>query len=300
MSKHSLKEWVAATRYWSFPVSSMPVIATYTYLFSRHLVPLEWRSLVLFLLAVLGVIVLHSAGNLLSDWADYRSGVDNEQAYAIPNLVFGHFKPAEYLHASILLFVAGCLIGAGIVLLSGPALLLIGAAGVLLTILYSFLKYHALGDMDIFIIFGVLTVLGTTAAATGAVIWDALVISLPLGIITVSVLHANNTVDTVSDGAAGIKTFAMLIGGKASSLLYQIYMVLPFACIILSVIAGWLHPLSLLCLIAVLPAWKNFVQAGQYGRKGLDAMIGLDQGSAKLQLVFSSLLSLGLLIAGLL
>lgn len=114
----------------------MPVIATYTYLFSRHLVPLEWRSLVVFLLAVLGVIVLHSAGNLLSDWADFRSGVDNEQAYAIPNLVFGHFKPAEYLHASILLFVAGGLIGAGIVLLSGPTILLIGAAGVLLTIHY--------------------------------------------------------------------------------------------------------------------------------------------------------------------
>ena len=77
MSRHSLKEWVAATRYWSFPVSSMPVIATFADLFSKGMLPMEWRGLLVFLLSVLGVIVLHSAGNLLSDWADYRSGVDS-------------------------------------------------------------------------------------------------------------------------------------------------------------------------------------------------------------------------------
>ncbi len=299
MKKHSLKEWVAATRYWSFPVSSMPVIATFAYLFSKGMLPLEWRSLLVFVLSVLGVIVLHSAGNLLSDWADYRSGVDSEQAYAVPNLVFGHFQPVEYLRMSIFLFVLGCLIGVGVVLLSGPAVLLVGAAGVLLTVLYSFLKYHALGDLDIFIIFGILTVLGSTAAATGAIVWDALVLSVPLGIITVSVLHANNTVDIETDGAAGIKTFAMLLGAKASSILYRVYMVLPFLCIVVSVCVGWLRPLALICLIAAVPAWKNFAQAGQFAQKGLDAMKGLDQGSAQMQLVFSGLLSLGLLVAGL-
>ncbi len=299
MKKHSLKEWVAATRYWSFPVSSMPVIATFAYLFSEGMLPLEWRSLLVFVLSVLGVIVLHSAGNLLSDWADYRSGVDSEQAYAVPNLVFGHFQPVEYLRMSIVLFVLGCLIGVGVVLLSGPAVLLVGAAGVLLTVLYSFLKYHALGDLDIFIIFGILTVLGSTAAATGAIVWDALVLSVPLGIITVSVLHANNTVDIETDGAAGIKTFAMLLGAKASSILYRVYMVLPFLCIVVSVCVGWLRPLALICLIAAVPAWKNFAQAGQFAQKGLDAMKGLDQGSAQMQLVFSGLLSLGLLVAGL-
>ena len=299
MSRHSLKEWVAATRYWSFPVSSMPVFATYAYLFSKGLVPLEWRSLLVFLLSVLGVIVLHSAGNLLSDWADYRSGVDNEQAYAVPNLVFGHFRPEEYLRMSIVLFVLGCLIGAGVVLLSGPVVLFVGAVGVFLTVLYSFLKYHALGDLDIFIIFGILTVLGSTAAATGAILWDALVLSVPLGIITVSVLHANNTVDIETDGAAGIKTFAMLLGAKASSILYRVYMVLPFLCIVVSVCVGWLHPLALICLIAAIPAWKNFARAGHFAQKGLDAMKGLDQGSAQMQLVFSGLLSLGLLLAGL-
>lgn len=299
MQRRSFKEWVAATRYWSFPVSAMPVIVTFAYLLSRNLLPIEWRSLVLLLLSVLGVIILHAAGNLLSDWADYRSGVDNENAFAVPNLVFGQFRPAEYLRMSIILFGAGCLCGAGIVLLSGPAVLLIGGIGVVLTLLYSFLKYHALGDLDIFLIFGVLTVLGTTAVVCGDVLWDALVLSVPLGIITVSVLHANNTVDIESDRAAGIKTFAMLIGGKASSILYRVYMLLPFACIVLSVILGWLHPLALLCLPALVQAWKNFKQATQFRNKGIEAMKGLDLSTAKLQLIFSTLLSAGLLIAGL-
>lgn len=256
---------------------------------------------VLFALSLIGVVLLHSAGNVLSDWADYRSGVDNENAFAVPNLVFHKFEPVEYLTFSIVLFIAGATVGVVIALLCGGlGLWIIGGVGVLLTALYSFLKYHALGDLDIFIIFGVLTVLGTAYAVTGEWHPDALVLSLPLGVITVSVLHANNTFDTESDRAAGIKTFAMLIGGKASSVLYACYMVIPFVSVIVSVCFGWLHPLALLCLVAVVPAWKNLRQALTYDKAGLDAMKGLDQATAGLQLVFSLLLSAGLFLSVLL
>jgi len=300
MKKHSFKEWFAVTRYWSFPVSTMPVLATFAYLFSQHLLPEGYMPYVLFALCLLGVVVLHSAGNVLSDWFDYRTGVDNESAFAVPNLVFHKFEPIEYLIFSIVLFIAGVTVGAVIAILSGPALWIIGGIGVLLTLLYSFLKYHALGDLDIFIIFGVLPVIGTAYAVTGELCWDALVLSLPIGIITVSVLHANNTYDIESDGKAGIKTFAMLIGGKASSILYAVYMVIPFVSIIVAVILSRLHPLALLSLVAAVPAWKNLRQALTYDKQGLEAMKGLDQGSAKLQLVFSVLLSAGLFLSVLL
>lgn len=298
--KHSCKEWLVVTRYWSFAVSVSPVVATFAYLFSEGLVPAGIKPWIVLLLAVLGVVVLHSAGNVLSDYYDYKTGVDNERAFAVPNLVFGKFQPAEYLRFSILLFVAGVLIGVGITLLSGPGLLVVGGIGVLLTILYSFLKYHALGDLDIFLIFGVLPVLGTCYAITGAFHPESLILSLPIGIITVSVLHANNTFDIPSDGEAGIKTFAMLLGGKASSVLYRCYMVVPFLCIAVYIALGLMHPLAALCLVAALPARKNFLQAAGFGEKGLEAMGGLDQASAKLQIAFSGLLSLGLLVAGLL
>ena len=300
MSKHSVKDWFVVTRYWSFPVSTMPVLATFAYMFSKGFLAGGFMPYLIFVLCLLGVVLLHSAGNVLSDWFDYRSGVDNENAFAVPNLVFHNFEPQEYLRFSIILFVAGCVVGIVIALLSGPALWIIGGVGVLLTALYSFFKYHALGDADIFIIFGILPVLGTAYAVSGQMHWDALVLSLPIGIITVSVLHANNAYDTDTDREAGIKTFAMLIGGKTSSILYAIYMVIPFVSIAAAVSLSKLHPLSLICLAAAIPAWKNMQRAFKYDALGIEAMKGLDQASAKLQLLFSVLLSAGLFLSVLL
>ena len=77
-------------------------------------------------------------------------------------------------------------------------------------------------------------------------------------------------------------------------------MVIPFIYMVAVVILGKLPPLSLLCLLAIVPASKNFRQAASYGKLGLEAMKGLDQATAQMQLVFSGLLSVGLLISGLL
>ena len=279
----------------------MPVLVSFAYVFSKGMLPSGIMPWVLFALCLLGVVLLHSAGNVLSDWADYRTGVDNENAFAVPNLVFHKFEPVEYLTFSAVLFIAGVTVGAVIAILSGPGLWIIGGIGVLLTALYSVLKYHALGDLDIFVIFGVLTVLGSAYAVTGEWHPDALVLSLPLGIITVAVLHANNTLDIETDRAAGIKTFAMLIGGKASSRLYaSVYMIIPFISVIFAVCCGWLHPLALLCLVAAIPAWKNIKQASTFDKVGIEAMKGLDQATAKLHLVFSLALSAGLFLSVLL
>lgn len=297
--KHSFKEWVAVTRYWSFPVSVMPVVATFAWLFSRGMLPSGPIPYINLVLSVLGVILLHSAGNVLSDWYDHKAGVDNEKAFAVPNLVFHKFEPKEYKTFSAILFVAGIIVGIVITILSGPYLLVAGGIGVLLTYMYSFLKYRALGDLDIFLIFGVLTVLGTTYALTGSYQPQALILSLPIGVITVSVLHANNTYDMVTDKEAGIKTFAMLLGLPKSATLYRCYMFIPFICVAAYIAFGLMHPLAALCFVAAIPAWKNQKQASTHPQNGLEAMKGLDQASAQMQLAFSGLLSVGLIVAGL-
>ena len=297
MKKHSFKEWFAATRYWSFPVSTMPLVVTFAYLFAKGMIPNGWIPWVVLILSLLGVVLLHAAGNLLSDWFDYRSGVDNKEAFAVPNLVFGKFQPKEYLVFSIILFAVGSLLGLGVVAMSGLGVLVVGIIAVALTALYSFLKYHALGDLNIFIVFGVLTVIGLAYAVTTTWCWDALVLSVPIGIITVSVLHANNTRDIPTDRAAGISTFAMVIGERASVVLYCCYMVLPFLCVIAAVIAGLLPPLTLVCLLAGIKAYGNFKQAASYPTVGREAMKMLDFHSSQLQLLFSLLLAVGLIIS---
>lgn len=295
--KHSFKDWVAVTRYWSFPVSVSPVLATFAFLFGTHRLPSGPFPYLVFVMAILGVVILHSAGNVLSDWFDYRKGVDNEEAFAVPNLVFHKFEPSEYLVFSAILFAVGIALGVAIVALTNIHVLYVGIAAVALTALYSFLKFHALGDLDIFIIFGILPVIGTCYAVTGSFCPEALVLCIPVGIITVSVLHSNNTLDIISDAKAGIKTFAMILGGRTSTVLYRVYMAVPFVCIIASVLSGLLAWPTLLSLAAIVPAMRNFKAASRYEDLGIETMKGLDQATAQLQLMFSVLLSVGLFLS---
>lgn len=293
--KHSAKEWLGATRYWSFPVSTMPVVVTCAYLFWKG-APFNVLHAVL---AIVAIVALHAAGNLLSDYVDYKSGVDCPEAYAVPNLVQHIFEPKEYLVFSLVLFAVGCGLGLLLFLLTGPTLLIIGGAGVLLTVCYSWLKYHALGDLDIFLNFSILPLLGTSFVVSGSVMWDVLVLALPIGLITVAVLHINNTTDIATDHAAGIRSFAMLLGEKPSVKLYLVYQVLPFVLVFVTVCLGLLPWFSLFCFVAFPVALGNIRKASGYFKEGRDAILGLDQLTAKLQLAFSLTFSLGLLLGGL-
>lgn len=291
--KHTVKEWLVATRFWSFSVSAMPVIVTVTFLMWKGY-DIRWLCAVL---ALVGNVMFHAAGNVLSDWWDYRKGVDNEKAYAIPQLVFGQFTPREYLIFSSILFAVAICIGLVLTCLTGWELLIIGGIGALLAANYSFFKFRALGDIFVFICFAILPVIGTSFVATGAVEWPALVISIPLGIFTIGVLHDNNTVDIETDKEAGIRTLPMLFGEKTSVKIFIAYMIIPFIAVIVSCILGYLPWLSLVCLIAAGAAAGNIKAALGYFSKGRESMMGLDQKTAGLHMIFSILLAISLLVA---
>lgn len=291
--KHSIKDWFIVTRPWSFPVSAMPVIATTAFLLWKGY-DIRWGCA---LLALVGNVMFHFAGNVLSDWWDYRKGVDSEKAYAIPQLVFHQFEPKEYMRFSIALFCVAALIGIVLTLLCGWELLIIGGIGALLAANYSFFKFRALGDIFVFVCFGVLPVIGTSFVAGGQIDWSALVLSIPLGILTIGVLHDNNTVDIATDSAAGIKTVPMMLGEKASVKLYIAYMVIPFVAVLVCCILGYLPYWALACLLAFPAAFGNIKAASAYNTKGREAMIGLDQKTAQLHMIFSLLLSAGMVVA---
>lgn len=291
--KHTPKEWFVATRFWSFPVSAMPVIVATVFLLWKGY-DIRW---ICALLALVGNVMFHAAGNLLSDWWDYRKGVDNEKAYAIPQLVFHQFEPSEYLRFSAILFAVGICIGLVLTFLTGWQLLIIGGIGFLLAASYSFFKFRALGDIFVFVCFGVLPIIGTSFVAAGQIDWSALVLSIPLGIFTIGVLHDNNTVDIATDKEAGIKTLPMIFGEKTSVKIYIAYMIIPFVAVIVSCILGWLPWLALACLLAAPVALGNIKAAAAYFTKGREAMLGLDQKTAKLHMIFCIFLAIGILIA---
>ena len=294
--KHTIKDWIIATRPWSFPASAMPVLVTLGYLFWSG-APLNWA---VGIFTIFNVVVFHAAGNTWSDYKDYKSGVDREDTVGGLSIVSGQFEARQIKRFSMILFAVAVAGGLVLVGLTGVETLYFGLAGALLTLVYPWLKYHALGDLDIFLTYSVLPMLGTSFVATGQVQPDVLVLSVPVGLITVGILHSNNTRDIEQDKRAGIKTFAMSVGGKVSAVLFCLEMTVPFVWIIAGIILGYFPYWSALSLVAVVPAVKNAMQAFRYNREGMSALVGVDEKTAQLQLGFSVLLFISFIVAGVL
>ena len=294
--KHGFKAWLLATRPWSFPASAMPVLATLAYLF-WHGYEINWLTGVW---ALLNIIVFHAAGNTWSDYYDYKRGVDREDAIGGMSIVSGEFQACEIKRLAWILLVIAVVAGIGLMLVAGLPVLYFGLAGCALIVLYPWLKYHALGDLDIFLTYSVLPILGTSYVATGALNCETLWLMLPIGLITVGILHVNNTRDIEQDSRAGIKTFAMLVGKRVSVVLYIVELMLPFVCVLVAAIYGAMPWWSLVVLVALKPALDNCRAMLKLPAEGMKALIGVDEKTAQLQLMFSLLLSLSLFITAML
>lgn len=293
MGKHSLKQWIFAVRPWSFPASAMPVIVTLAYLFWTG-TAMNW---VYGVWALINMILFHIAGNVWSDYHDYKKTVDREDTTGATTLTSGMFQPHEIRNLAISVLIIAIAGGIGLVLLTDLPLLWIGLAGAALTLLYPVLKYNALGDVDILLTFAFLPTIGTAFATTGAIDWNVLWIALPVGLITDGILHSNNTRDMVPDKRAEIKTLAMGLGARTSAVMYSFEVLFPFvwvaACVVMKVMP-W-PALAVLCAFPIALGCSTTMM--KYPKEGVEVILDLDQRTAKLQMVFSLLLSLAFVIS---
>lgn len=290
---HTLKSWLLATRPWSFPASAMPVLVSLAFLFWKGC-QVDW---LIGLWTLVTIILFHAAGNTWSDYFDFKKGVDADDTIGGMSITSGEFAPEEIKRLAMCLFVVAVVSGIAIMLCTGLPTLYLGLAGVVLTMLYPQLKYHALGDADIFLTYSLLPIIGTSYVATGVFVDDVLWLVLPIGLITVGILHINNTRDIEHDKRAGIRTFAMLAGKRASAVIFCLELLIPFVWVVGCVIYGSLPLLSLLALLALKPAIDNSRKALSFPEKGMQAIVGVDEATAKLQLMFSLMLALSLFIS---
>lgn len=293
MSKHTFGQWIIAVRPWSFPASAMPIIVTLTYLFWKG-AEINW----LFgLWALVNMILFHIAGNVWSDYNDFRKGVDREDTFGAKTLTTGMFQPHEIRNLAIGVLIVAVAGGLGLVALTGLPLLWIGIAGAALTVLYPTLKYNALGDLDILMTFAFLPTLGTAYVTTGAIDWSVLWIALPVGLITDGILHSNNTRDMIPDKRAEIKTMAMGLGKKASARLYSFEVIFPFVWIAVCSIMG-LMPIYTVFVFLTLPVAlgcsRTMIKAVN---SDSDIIADLDVRTANLQLMFSVILSITFIVS---
>lgn len=291
--KKSLKDWIFATRPWSFTASALSVVTALAYL--------DWTSSGIDwpkgILAALAIILFHAAGNTWSDWHDYRRGVDAEDTYGVKTITGGLFSPGEIRNLSAGLFVAAAAAGICLMLMTGWQLLWIGLAGILCAVCYPALKYRALGDVVILLAYGLLPALGASYVATGELRAEVLWAAFPVSLLVDSILHANNTRDMTTDRRAGIRTLSHGLGVRGSVVLYVLEMVIPFVWVCALVPFGKFPVWSLAVLILVPLAYRNARSMCGYRNESEAASISShDQLSAQLQLLFCIVMTLSLLL----
>lgn len=177
-------------------------------------------------------------------------------------------------------------------------MLWIGIIGVFGASFYCEMKYRALGDLLIFIIYGPLIGLGTAYVMTGTLIWTIVLITIPVAFLVVNILHANNTRDIRDDRKANIKTQAILLGEKGSKIQYLVLGLGAYIGIALLVAFGFYHPLTLSVFITLPITLKNIKQMQTAQIDKPERINNLDEHSAKLVMAFGIILSLSNVAAG--
>ncbi|MEA5063154.1 MAG: prenyltransferase [Petrimonas sp.] len=293
------KHWIIVAHPWAWPASGSPAMIAFSYVFYMYktgiVAEVNWSFGIL---AIIGAVIFHAAGNLISEYHDYVSGVDKlEKTGPIRLIVLGIFKPKPVLIYGYVVLFVGILLGIYLLVNTGLPLLFIGIIGVISSTLYYKFKYAGMSDLIIFICYGLSIALGVVYVMTTELIWSTLLISMPVGLLVVAILHANNTRDMLQDKEAGIKTQAMNLGLEGSQIVYQTLLLAAYLVVTVAVMMHFLHPLVFLVLITFPVAINNIKLMKTATIDNLAKIQFLDTLTAKLVLMFSVLLAAANFIA---
>lgn len=290
--------WWRATRPTYLPTSVIPGLAGALVAVGSD--DVTWWLLPVTLLALL---LVHAATNACNDVEDAARGVDPIDKLHNSGVFTGELMTigaGRRLYAA--LFAATSVLGVVICLVQGPALLVIGALGILGGWLYTGgprpYKYDGLGDVLIVWLMGPLMTQGAYTAITGdafhaPAFWAGL---LP-GLLITAVLQANNLSDIESDRAAGVRTLAVRIGFEAARSLYVVVLALAFVAPPVLWLAGLFGPWILLPLV-LLPVVGARTRQARTGASGSEQLLMLTPATAQLHLAASALLCVGVALDG--
>ena len=248
------------------------------------------------LLALAVALALQVGVNYANDYSDGVRGTDAVRVGPMRLVGSGAATASAVKRAAFAAF--GVAAVAGLVLASMTTwwLLLVGAAAIAAAWGYTGgthpYGYYGLGELFVFVFFGLVAVMGTTYVQTRDLTWLALLGGVASGCLACAVLVTNNLRDIPTDGPAGKRTLAVRLGDRRTRSLYVALLAVPF---VLVVVAALDAPASLLALLAVPLAVPpvRIVRSGAVG----PALIAVLRDTARLQLVFGVLLAAGLALA---
>ena len=239
------------------------------------------------LLALASALLIQVGTNFANDYSDFKHGADANRVGPTRVTQSGLVAPRTVKLAAWLAFAAAGALGVLLAAMSGWPILAIGAASVAAGWLYTGgpwpLGYHGLGDVFVFVFFGLVATCGTVYAQALSVPAEAWVAGAAVGSIATAILVVNNLRDRQTDAHVGKNTLAVKLGAPASRAQYVALLVAPFA------LALWLGTLwPLLALPAAVPPLRTVLT-----QEGAALNRGLGQ-TACLQILYSLLLAGGL------
>lgn len=248
--------------------------------------------------ALTGALLLQIAANLANDVDDFERGADTAARQGPPRvtqsglLSAGRVRAAEWLA-----FGLAALVGLYLIAVAGWPIAALGAAAIAAAWAYTGgpwpLGYHGLGDLCVFLFFGVVAVAGTTYVQTGALHSLALVAAVPVGALITAILVVNNTRDAETDRVAGKRTLAVHFGAAAGRVEYALLLGLAYLVPLLLWARAGMSPWVLLPLATLPLAARRVAEMGRAAAG--PAFNALLVNTAQLQLLFGVLFAAGLL-----
>jgi 1,4-dihydroxy-2-naphthoate octaprenyltransferase len=281
---------VAGARPRTLPAAVVPVVVGSGVAAGDHRFS-AWRAA----LALVVALALQVGVNYANDYSDGIRGTDEVRVGPLRLVASGLARPRQVLAAALISFgVAGV---AGLVLAAVTSwwLLLVGAVAVAAAWFYTGgsrpYGYRGLGEVSVFVFFGLVAVVGTAYVQTRTLTWLEVVAAAPIGLLACALLIINNLRDIPTDKQTGKRTLAVVLGDQRTRALYVGCIVVPFC---VAAAMAPVAPLTLTALAAVPLAFApiRLVRQGVTGR-GLIAALGQ---TGRVQLAFGALLTLGLAI----
>ena len=286
--------WLLAARPATLPAAVAPVLVGS----AAATVDADLRSGP-FVAALCAALLLQIAANFANDLFDFQRGADRAGRLGPTRVTqAGLVTPAQMRWATALVLAAAAGIGIYLIVVTGWPVLVAGAAAILAGLAYSGgpwpYGYHGLGDLFVFLFFGLVAVMGSFYVQQERLTWEAFAAALPLGFTVTAILVVNNLRDLDGDRRSGKRTLAVILGPAATRAQYQLFLTLPFVLALLFAATDLFPWWALLTWIA-LPAalsliWR--VGAGASGR----ALNPVLKQTGQLHLLFGAFLALGFLL----
>lgn len=240
------------------------------------------------LLALIVGLALQIAVNYANDYSDGVKGTDADRVGPTRLVASGLATAAEVKKAAFLAFAIGAVAGLYLAIRTSFWLVAIGAAAIVAAWRYTGGKnpygYRGLGEIYVFIFFGLVATLGTFYGQTGQITIEALFASISNGAVSCALLAVNNIRDIEGDAKVGKRTLAVRLGDIRAR---RFYMFLIF----IAIFTGF--TVSILASLAIFPAIGLLREIQVRKGKELIAVLG---ATGKFQLILAALISLGTVV----